>query len=173
MVNELIGRRRFMGATAAATLSALFGREPRMLHAQAGRPNATADAFILLWMAGGMAQTETWDPKRYTPFESGVRTEDVLSTFPSIDTAVDNIKISQGLERVARVMDRGAIIRTFQHQISDTSCIHATSTTGIRVRAAADRGDAAHRCRDLENPRAEESNRPGVHLDRPEHGNRR
>ena len=31
-----------------------------------------------------------------------------------IDTAVDHIKISQGLERVARVMDRGAIIRTFQ-----------------------------------------------------------
>ena len=63
---------------------------------------------------GWMAQTETWDPKRYTPFEPGVRTEQVLSTFPSIDTAVDNIKISQGLERVARVMDRGAIIRTFQ-----------------------------------------------------------
>ena len=61
-----------------------------------------------------MAQTETFDPKRYTPFEPGVRTERVLSTFPSIDTAVDHIKISQGLERVARVMDRGAIIRTFQ-----------------------------------------------------------
>jgi hypothetical protein len=69
---------------------------------------------IVLWMAGGMAQTETFDPKRYTPFEPGVRTERVLSTFPSIDTAVDHIKISQGLERIARVMDRGAIIRTFQ-----------------------------------------------------------
>ena len=53
-------------------------------------------------------------PKRYTPFEPGVRTEKVLSTFPSIDTAVDNIKISQGLERVAKVMDRGSLIRTYQ-----------------------------------------------------------
>ena len=61
-----------------------------------------------------MAQTETWDPKRYTPFEPGVRTEKVLSTFPSIDTAVDNIKISEGLERVAKIMDRGSLIRTFQ-----------------------------------------------------------
>jgi hypothetical protein len=43
-----------------------------------------------------------------------VRTEKVLSTFPAIDTVVDNIKISQGLENVARVMDRGALIRTFQ-----------------------------------------------------------
>jgi hypothetical protein len=61
-----------------------------------------------------MAQTETWDPKHYTAFEPGVRTDRVLSTFPSIDTAVDNIKISAGLERVARVMDRGTLIRTFQ-----------------------------------------------------------
>src|SRR5882762_6064177 len=112
--SRLVGRRAFLGATAGATLSALVGHEPRLLHAQGSRPNATADAVIVLWMAGGMAQTETWDPKRYTPFEPGVRTAEVLSTFPSIDTAVDHIKISQGLERVARVMDRGAIIRSFQ-----------------------------------------------------------
>ena len=114
IVSRLVGRRAFMGATAGATLAALIGREPRLLHAQGTRTAATADAVIVLWMAGGMAQTETWDPKRYTPFEPGVRTERVLSTFPSIDTAVDHIKISQGLEHVARVMGRGAIIRTFQ-----------------------------------------------------------
>src|SRR6478736_2690502 len=108
-----ISRRGFMGTTAAATLAALTGGEPQMLRA-APAPQATADAVIVLWMAGGMAQTETWDPKQYTPFEPGVRTERVLSTFPSIDTAVDNIKISQGLENMAKIMDRGAIIRTFQ-----------------------------------------------------------
>lgn len=107
-----ISRRRFMGTTAAATLAALGGTEPKVLRATEGK--ATADTVIVLWMAGGMAQTETWDPKRYTPFEPGVRTDRVLSTFPSIDTAVDNIKISAGLENVARVMDRGALIRTFQ-----------------------------------------------------------
>ena len=109
-----VSRRTFMGATAAATLGALSGREPSLAQAQSARPNATADSVIVLWMAGGMAQTETFDPKRYTPFEPGVRTDRVLSTFPSIDTVVDTIKISQGLERVARVMDRGVIIRTFQ-----------------------------------------------------------
>jgi hypothetical protein len=83
-----------------------------MLRAAEGKQ--TADTVIVLWMAGGMAQTETWDPKRYTPFEPGVRTDRVLSTFPSIDTSVDNIKISAGLEHIARVMDRGALIRTFQ-----------------------------------------------------------
>ena len=53
-----------------------------------------------------MAHTETFDPKRYTPYEPGLSPERVLSTFPSIDTAVDHIKFSQGLERLARVMDR-------------------------------------------------------------------
>ena len=111
---QSFSRRGFMsrGVTAAATLAALTGREPQVVRAAA--PEATADSIIVLWMAGGMAQTETFDPKRYTPFEPGVRTERVLSTFPAIDTAVDNIKISQGLERVAKVMDRGSLIRTFQ-----------------------------------------------------------
>src|ERR1044072_6110044 len=104
-----LARRAFVKAR--ATLAALAGREPQLARAQA--PAASADAVIVLWMAGGMAQTETFDPKRYTPFAPGVRTENVLSTFPAIDTAVDHIKLSQGLERVARVMDRASLIRTF------------------------------------------------------------
>ena len=108
-----ISRRSFMGTTAAATLAALTGAAPQAARA-APSSQATADAVIVLWMGGGMAQTETWDPKRYTPFAPGVRTERVLSTFPAIDTVVDDIKISQGLERVAKIMDRGALIRTFQ-----------------------------------------------------------
>jgi uncharacterized protein (DUF1501 family) len=107
-----MNRRDFLNVTAAGTMAALVGGEPTLVRAAA--PPATADSVIILWMAGGMAQTETWDPKRYTPFAPGVRTEQVLSTFPAIDTAVDNIKISQGLERVARVMDRASLIRTFQ-----------------------------------------------------------
>jgi hypothetical protein len=109
-----LSRRGFMGATAAATLAALTGREP-VLARSATQPQkaATADSVIVLWMAGGMAQTETFDPKRYTPFERGVKVEQVLSTFPAIPTAVDHIKFTAGLEQIASVMDRGAIIRSF------------------------------------------------------------
>jgi hypothetical protein len=63
-------------------------------------------------MAGGMAAPETFDPKRYQPFEKGVSMSNVLSTFPSIRTAVDNISICQGLENIASVMDRGTLIRS-------------------------------------------------------------
>ena len=107
-----VSRRGFMGATAAATLGALAGREPRLLRAET--PKASADTVLVLWMAGGMAQTETFDPKRYTPFEPGVKIERVLSTFPTIDTAVDHIKFTEGLEQIGGVIDRGSVIRTFQ-----------------------------------------------------------
>ena len=71
-IYRAVSRRGFMGATAAATLAALAGREPVLRASADGAEEATADAVIVLWMAGGMAQTETFDPKRYTPFAPGV-----------------------------------------------------------------------------------------------------
>jgi hypothetical protein len=115
---EGLSRRYFLRASAAATMAALAGAEPRPLWSQASsKIAARADSVILLWMAGGMAQTETFDPKAYTPFAPGLECKRVLSTFPSIDTAVDNIKLSQGLERIAAVMDRGVLIRS--HRVGD------------------------------------------------------
>ena len=59
-----------------------------------------------------MAAPDTFDPKRYLPFEKGLEVNKILSTFPAIDTNVDGIKISQGLENIAQVMDRGTLIRS-------------------------------------------------------------
>jgi len=64
-------------------------------------------------MAGGMAHTETFDPKRYTPFEKGLDSNKVLSSFPSIPTALDGIHFSEGLESIAAVMDKGTLIRSY------------------------------------------------------------
>jgi hypothetical protein len=105
-------RRDFLKTASLATLSALAAGPARVLAAPEN-PVATADTLVILWMAGGMAHTETFDPKRYTPFTPGIKANDVLSTFPSIDTAVDHIKFSAGLERMAAVMDRGTLIRSY------------------------------------------------------------
>lgn len=75
--------------------------------------NSTADTVILLWMAGGMAHTETFDPKAYTAFEKGLEAKRVLSTFPSVPTAIDGISFSEGLQSIGKVMDRGSIIRSY------------------------------------------------------------
>ncbi|HIF33614.1 MAG TPA: DUF1501 domain-containing protein, partial [Planctomycetaceae bacterium] len=98
---------------AASTATCLLGQpnlwadDKPLVH-----PPASADALIVIWMAGGMASTETFDPKRHTPFKKGLKSDQVLSTFPAIDTAVDHINICQGFEHVAKVMDRGTLIRT-------------------------------------------------------------
>ena len=100
-------------------LGALAGAAPRLR--AAGKITPRADSMILLWMAGGMAQTETFDPKRYTPYETGLASEKVLSTFPSIPTVLDGVRLSKGLEKIAGVLDRGTLIRT--HRVGDLGFI--------------------------------------------------
>src|SRR5436190_11147703 len=111
--NPLFTRRDFLKTASAATLAALSAGFPRQILAEAEKIKATADTVIVLWMGGGMAHTETFDPKRYTPFEKGMSPDSFLSTFPSIPTAVDGIQFSEGLEKLAAVMDRGTLIRSY------------------------------------------------------------
>lgn len=110
-----INRRDFLKTAGCATLGALAAGYPRAAHGNAPTEaiEPTADTLIVLWMAGGMAHTETFDPKRYAPYRSGMDPGEILSTFPSIDTVVDPIKFSAGLEHMAGVMDRGTLIRTY------------------------------------------------------------
>ncbi|MGE0378543.1 MAG: DUF1501 domain-containing protein [Planctomycetaceae bacterium] len=115
-------RRQFLQVLAASSAAALMAGEPRRLRAAESEPAqdapaATADTCILLWMGGGMAAPDTFDPKQYFPFEVGRPVAPIISTFPAIDTAVDNIKISEGLEHVAQVMDRATLIRS--HVLAD------------------------------------------------------
>lgn len=115
-------RRDFLKAAAVASLAA---GAPRSLRADeeldTKRREARADAVIVLWMAGGMPHTETFDPKRHTPYDTGMKAQDVASTFVAVSTAVDGIDFSEGLERIGRVMDRGTLIRT--HTAADLGTI--------------------------------------------------
>jgi Protein of unknown function (DUF1501)/TAT (twin-arginine translocation) pathway signal sequence len=111
-------RRDFIKTSGAATLAALAAGSPvaSMLTGCGKRSilsSSTADTVILLWMAGGMAHTETFDPKRYTPFEKGMEGNRVLSTFKSLPTALDGIHFSEGLQSIGQVMDRGTLIRSY------------------------------------------------------------
>lgn len=100
-------------------LAAMAGAAPKLRAATKIEPRA--DSMILLWMAGGMAQTETFDPKRYTPYETGLASEKVLSTFPSIPTVLDGVRLSKGLEQIGSVLDRGTLIRS--HRVGDLGFI--------------------------------------------------
>jgi Protein of unknown function (DUF1501) len=77
-------------------------------------PNPKADTMILLWMAGGQAQSETWDIKKYTPFETGMEAKAVYSTFKSIPTSIDGLQIAETLPNCAKIMHHGTLVRSFR-----------------------------------------------------------
>ncbi len=119
MMKDKWNRRDFLKNTSAATLSALAAGAPvtGFLSSFTGEKEKTirpkADTVILLWMAGGMAHTDTFDPKKYTPFSKGMQADSVLSTFKAVPTALDDIYFSEGLESIGKIMDRGTLIRSY------------------------------------------------------------
>ncbi|MEX2568948.1 MAG: DUF1501 domain-containing protein [Cyclobacteriaceae bacterium] len=116
-MNTCWNRRDFLKKTSAAAIAAMSAGAPLsgMLSSCSSREEmpSTADSVILLYMAGGMAHTETFDPKKYTPFRKGMESNEVLSTFKSIPTVLDGINFSEGLEKIGQVMDRGTLIRSY------------------------------------------------------------
>ena len=103
-----ITRRQFIqtGALAAAGLSSsrfAYGEEVAKTVAKLV---PKADAMIHIWLPGGIAQTDTWDPKKYTPFEKGMKGSELLGTCESIPTSADGILLGKGLENIAQVMNK-------------------------------------------------------------------
>src|SRR2546423_9063033 len=111
----MMNRRTFLQAMGATGLATLAARSPRVFGAEkAEKITPRADSMIFLFMSGGMAATETFDPKHYEDFKPGIEAKKVLSTFKAIDTSADHIKISAGMENIAKVMNKATLIRTMQ-----------------------------------------------------------
>lgn len=125
MTRQEWSRREFLKTASAATLAALSANAPRLVQAEDDIERklgpARADAVIVLWMGGGMPHTETFDPKRHTPFKAGMKASEVCSTFAAVPTKVDGVKFSEGLEKIGQVMDRGTLVRT--HVAADLGAI--------------------------------------------------
>ncbi|TVP47675.1 MAG: DUF1501 domain-containing protein [Mongoliibacter sp.] len=116
-MNEQLKRRDFLKKTSAAAVATMAMGAPLsgLLSSCQSNPaiSSTADTVILLFMAGGMAHTETFDPKKHTEFRKGMHSSEVLSTFPSFPTALDGIHFSEGLESIGKIIDRGTLIRSY------------------------------------------------------------
>lgn len=102
-----ISRRMFFQyVPAAAMVGGLLGFRDR-LALEAAELRKQGRAMILLWMAGGPSQLETFDPKPGT--ENGGPTE-------AIQTAVPGIQIAQGWDATAKVMGDLALIRSLTNK---------------------------------------------------------
>jgi hypothetical protein len=111
-----MNRREFLKTTVAAGAAAAL---PSIVRANDPSPTtkpASAEAMILIWLPGGIAQTDTWDPKKHTPYTPGMKGSQLLGTCPIIRTAADGISFGAGLENLASVMDKGTVLRSLTNE---------------------------------------------------------
>lgn len=114
----MLTRRSLLKVGAAGALGLLGARGAAANPAPESMPKAkaTADSIIVIWLPGGVAQTDTWDPKKFTPYTPGMKGAEILGTCPSIATPVDGVRLGAGLENIASVMDKGTILRSLTNE---------------------------------------------------------
>ncbi len=108
-----ITRRGFLGSVAAG--AAAFAADMTVLDifrdpVLAAELKRNDKRVILLWLAGGSSQLETWDPKPGTP---------TGGPFRSIPTSVPGIHISELMPKMAQRMDETCIIRSLNTKNAD------------------------------------------------------
>ncbi len=91
-------------------------------------PQGKAEHCIFIWLGGGMAQIDTFDPKargnsKATPKVAG-------SEYDSIDTAVPGVKFCEHLTRTAKLAERLTAVRTVNHHLIDE---HAFATNFVHT----------------------------------------
>src|SRR6266852_2363452 len=115
-----VGSLSFLGLTLGQYLRdsqamAAPGDQAKSEQAKSGQ----AQACILLWLNGGPSHVDTWDPKPN-------------SHFKPIATNVAGIQVSELLPKVARHMDKLAIIRSMHTEENNHGIAHHYAMTGHR-----------------------------------------
>lgn len=70
------------------------------------RPKATG--MILVWLSGGPATIDMWDPKPEAPAE-------FRGEFETIESAIPGIRLTEPLARTAKVLDQCVLVRSLGH----------------------------------------------------------
>ncbi len=116
-----VDRRQFVRLTVGGGLGLLAAKLG--LSAQETRAGGPGKSCVLLWLAGGPSQVDTFDLKPG------------LTPFKEIETAAPEIRISEGFPRLAKQMKRVSLVRTLHSNDPN----HATATyllhTGYRKAA--------------------------------------
>jgi hypothetical protein len=117
-MNPNQSRRDFLtrAALAAGTLAIPRGlRAEAASPAPAATPLGNAEHCLFIWLGGGMAQIDSFDPKP----TRGDGKKQAGSYYASIDTAIPGAPVCEHLPRVAKIYDRFAPVRTVHHSVID------------------------------------------------------
>jgi hypothetical protein len=86
-------------------------------------PQARAKSVLFLWLWGGPAQLDTWDPKPAAPME-------FRGPFAAIPTRVTGVRIGELFPQIAQRTDRLAIIRSMRTTSNDHGVAGTIGLTG-------------------------------------------
>ena len=111
-----VGSLGFLGLTLSEYLSAAAS-------SGAKAPSGKANAVILFWLEGGPSHIDTWDPK-------------TNSNFKPISTNVAGIQVSELLPKMAKRMDKFALVRSMHTRGTDHPQATHYAITGHEVNPA-------------------------------------
>jgi uncharacterized protein (DUF1501 family) len=100
-------RRNFIQVGGLATIGLSLGDYLKAQQNYTGK-DAKIKSVINVFLPGGIAAQESWDPKPLAPAE-------YKGPLKAIETAVPEIQLSELMPNVARVMDKATIIRSMTH----------------------------------------------------------
>ena len=118
-----MNRRHFLHSTASLAGAAVLARP---LFAAPAIIKGKAEHVISIWLGGGMAQTDTFDPKR----RGDPQAKKAGSYYDAIDTAVRGVRVCEHLRNVAPLMERVTVVRTVHHDVIDE---HAAATNRMHT----------------------------------------
>jgi hypothetical protein len=69
---------------------------------------AKAESLIHIFLPGGSAHHETWDPKPFAPIE-------YRGPLGTVDTVIPGVKFSQHMQKTAKIADKITVVRSMTH----------------------------------------------------------
>lgn len=120
-----MNRRHFLRSTTSLAGAAVLSR-PLIAAQDTPLLRGGAEHVISIWLGGGMAQVDTFDPKR----RGDPAAKKAGSYYASIDTAVPGVRLCEHLKHLAPLMERVTAVRTVHHDVIDE---HAAATNRMHT----------------------------------------
>jgi hypothetical protein len=114
--NIPLSRRDFIKHTTATAGALVLGSNHVLAEAKPAVPLGKSEHCLFIWLGGGMAQIDTFDPK---PTLGEPKTKKAGSYYPSINTAIHGVQVCEHLPRIAKIYDRFVPVRTVNHTVID------------------------------------------------------
>ena len=120
---QAVSRRQFLQIGGSSVLGLTLADLLKLKADQSGNQVGTARAVIFLWLWGGPAQLDTWDPKPNAPME-------YRGPFSSIQSRIPGTRIGELFPQIAEWTDRVSISRTLHTTSNDHGVAGTVGLTG-------------------------------------------